>query len=219
MSNTINDLSFFGIGIVKSVDDFPKITMYDRDFRNEIFVMHQVITNLNYWYKLKDFEPGKGGFMFCEDPDWITQIRTDPNVEKCYHSRATIAMAFMIMECIAKEGWSKFYEKYNLNFFGVGIVNSVNDLPKGITDADFREYIFGMHQSITKLGYWNKLQVFEPGEGGFMFCDNQMIYDIMNDPIVKSHSHSGASMAVTFRAIEVIAKEGWTKFCSYYFTV
>jgi len=108
MSNNTDDLSFFGVGIVKSVDNFPKITMYDEDFRNEIFTMYQVITKLGYWNKMKDFEPGEGGFMFCKDPEWIKQIRSDSSVEKCGHSGATMAYSFRLMEFIAKNGWEKF---------------------------------------------------------------------------------------------------------------
>jgi|688.fasta_scaffold381015_2 hypothetical protein len=112
MSNTTGDLSFFGVGIVKSIDDFPKITIYNKDFRNEIFIMYQAITDLGYWYKMKDFEPGIGGFMFCKDPDWIKQIRSDLNVEKCDHSGATMAMTFRLMEYIAKNGWNFFVANY-----------------------------------------------------------------------------------------------------------
>jgi len=112
MSNTTDDLSFFGVGIVKSVDDFPEIKMFYEDFRPEVFTMYQVITNLGYWNKLKDFEPGKRGFMFCKDPDWIKQIRSDPSVEKCGHSGATMGMTFRIMEFIAKNGWKKFVTNY-----------------------------------------------------------------------------------------------------------
>ena len=113
MSNTTENLSFFGVDIVKSIDDFPKITLYYEDFRPEIFAMYQAITNLGYWNKLKDFEPGEGGFMFCKDPEWLQQIRSDPSVYKCGHSGASMAMTFRCMQFIAQNGWEKFVMKYN----------------------------------------------------------------------------------------------------------
>jgi hypothetical protein len=51
----------------------------------------------------------------------------------------------------------------------------------------------------------------DPGDGGFMFSGSNKISAIMSHSKV---GHSGASMAITLRAMQAIARDGWDAFVS-----
>lgn len=72
-------------------------------------------------------------------------------------------------------------------------------------DADM---LTDMWAAVTAADAWGFVRS-DPGDGGFMFSNSNKISAIM------SHSkigHSGASMAVTLRAIQGIARNGWDWF-------
>jgi hypothetical protein len=93
-----------------SANDWPKITMYDTDFRSELHAMYEAITELKLWKEVAK-DPGPKGFMFSSEK-YIEQIGNHPKVEKCGHSGATHAYAMRQMQQLARDGWSKYYETH-----------------------------------------------------------------------------------------------------------
>jgi hypothetical protein len=67
-------------------------------------------------------------------------------------------------------------------------------------------------QAITNSGLWGWLYEYTPPkEKGWMFDDHPFL-DILQTHMKLIDEHSGASFAVTMRAMEYIAKNGWNKF-------
>lgn len=97
----------------KSAADFPKVTVYGSDFREELSQMYAAITRLGLWERLKEFEPDpKEGYMFTKNP-MIDVICSAPEVVKCEHSGATQALCLRHMEVIAKMGWDEYIKKFS----------------------------------------------------------------------------------------------------------
>ena len=96
--------------------DWPAITMYGQDFREECNVMYNTITKMNLWGMFAQV-PGKGGYTFSSGP-W-DDVYNHPDVVACGHSGYTQAYCLRIMQHIATKGWdsmvSMFTEKPALN--------------------------------------------------------------------------------------------------------
>jgi hypothetical protein len=90
----------------KSFEEWPKITMYDCDFRRSLQAMHQSITELKLWEELKE-EPGQGGFTF-NSAAHIRRIKYHPLNLECNHSGHTQGYAMRVMQQIARKGWKAF---------------------------------------------------------------------------------------------------------------
>jgi hypothetical protein len=78
---------------------------------------------------------------------------------------------------------------------------------KNKADADM---LADMWAAVTKADAWDFVRG-DPGDGGFMFSGHNKISAIMSHSKV---GHSGASMAITLRAIQAIARDGWDAFVS-----
>jgi hypothetical protein len=93
-----------------------------------------------------------------------------------------------------------------MNYFGN--INKSEDFPINCID---KKKLFNMHNAITQLNLWNKLQTDKPPENkGYMFCNYKWIHDIFNT--VENDGHSGASGAYCLRIMEQIADIGWDNF-------
>jgi hypothetical protein len=74
-----------------------------------------------------------------------------------------------------------------------------------------------MYNAITELNLWHWLRTFTPEKKeGFMWSPAPEISQIGHHPKVDSDGHSGASFAWCMRHMEVIAKEGWHHYYSFY---
>lgn len=98
------------VGSPQRVEDWPMITMYDKDFREELQSMHQSITELKLWEQMK-LDPGHGGYAF-SNADYIDKIVTHPLNEACGHSGYTQAYCMRMMQQIARLGWTAFADKH-----------------------------------------------------------------------------------------------------------
>lgn len=99
------------VGNPQITDDVPPVFVYHQDFRGEILAMHQAITELNFWDKIRD---GKhelfDGYLLRPD-DVNSMIEKHKKVMECGHSGATFSYCFCLMIDIAINGWEKFAEK------------------------------------------------------------------------------------------------------------
>lgn len=70
-----------------------------------------------------------------------------------------------------------------------------------------REMLMSAYNVITTMEKWMFLKSFEPGDGGFMFTDHPEAIEISNE-INNAYGggHSGASLAMTMRVMQKIAK-------------
>jgi hypothetical protein len=97
-------------GSPQTIDDIPMVIVYGGDFRQCVLNMHKAITKYNAWKEVaKEPEDGKG-FMY-QDAQWQREIETDPLVEECGHSGATLGYCWRLCQEIAQDGWEKFCEK------------------------------------------------------------------------------------------------------------
>lgn len=93
------------------IDDFPKVTVYGCDFRNELCQMYNAISRLGLWDQFRAFIPDpKDGYTFSSDPV-IEQICKSPEVDQCGHSGATQALCFRHMQSIALLGWDEYIKR------------------------------------------------------------------------------------------------------------
>lgn len=69
-------------------------------------------------------------------------------------------------------------------------------------------------------GGWEFMASDEPGDGGYMFgrSKNDAIREKIDDAIGKNDTcgHSGASYGMTMRAMQYLAKNGWTAFITHW---
>lgn len=75
-----------------------------------------------------------------------------------------------------------------------------------MADKSDAEMMQDMYDAITKADAWEFVKK-DPGDGGFMFCEDNMIHKI------ESHmkhlgAHSGASFGCMMRMMQYIARKG-----------
>jgi hypothetical protein len=75
--------------------------------------MYDAVTVSENWDKLKSFVPSDGGFMYCDKPEWFSQI--DKAVKYDGHSGASHGWTMRCIDYIAKHGWENFVRKMNPN--------------------------------------------------------------------------------------------------------
>ena len=69
-----------------------------------------------------------------------------------------------------------------------------------------REMFNSAYGVIDRLEKWEFLKTFDPGNGGFMFSNNETV-NMITQEIDKAYGgHSGSSMAITMRVMQGIAK-------------
>ncbi len=96
-----------------SFEDWPKITVYDCDFRSALHDMYTVINEKELWDYIKDNPPDPNkGYMFGSD-DKINSIENDQRINRHGHSGATFAHSMRVMQRISKVGFKTFTEEYN----------------------------------------------------------------------------------------------------------
>lgn len=89
---------------------WPKVSVYDVDFRKDLLLMANCITQLNLWNWLKNYQPEDGcGFMFSshENINKISRM-----TEASGHSGATFGFAMRCMQLIATEGFDSLCDKF-----------------------------------------------------------------------------------------------------------
>jgi hypothetical protein len=87
--------------------DFSFIT--DADSVKELTDMYNAVSTTDNWENLKGFIPGDGGFMFCDKPEWFSQIHKAMTYHD--HSGVTYGMTIRNIDYIAKHGWENFVLK------------------------------------------------------------------------------------------------------------
>ena len=93
----------------KELNQWPEITVYGCDFRNELLMMANTVEKLGLWEWFKEYTPPKDkGFMFCGHNN-VTKISN--NLEVNDHSGATVSYCMRCMEYIAKNGFDDFKNK------------------------------------------------------------------------------------------------------------
>lgn len=93
--------------MIKQIEDWPLIKVYDSDFSKSLNDMYNVIEEKELWDYIKNNPPSpETGYMFSND-DIINQIGNDPRVIGSGHSGATFAYA---MQRIAEVGFAQFIE-------------------------------------------------------------------------------------------------------------
>ena len=89
---------------------------------------------------------------------------------------------------------------------------SIEDIPMvKMYGSDFRPEILHMHQTITRLGYWEKL-LEEPSQGGYMLGSDDWMDKIRKDPQIGADGHSGMTGSCCMRYCQYIARNGWNNF-------
>ena len=84
-----------------------------------------------------------------------------------------------------------------------------------IRDANTRRYMENAYIVISALdGGWEFMRTFEPEQGkGFMFSEHPMLTQIYSRI---DTAHSGASLALVMRGMELFAKQGLAEFRKVY---
>ena len=75
---------------------------YPEDQREMLNSAYDVITRLNRWSYLKEFDPGHGGFLFSKDPVANLIMQQISNEYDC-HSGSSMSITMRIMQKIAQE--------------------------------------------------------------------------------------------------------------------
>ncbi len=97
--------------MIKQIEDWPLIKVYDSDFRKSLNDMYNVIEEKELWDYIKNYPPSPDtGYMFSNDPT-INSIGYDPRVEESGHSGATFAYAMRVMQRIAEVSFEQFVEE------------------------------------------------------------------------------------------------------------
>ena len=95
----------------QDINEWPKVTCYNTDFRPSLLNMANAITQLELWDWLRTFSPKRDeGFMFTKNQN-VSKI--GQMLDSDGHSGATFAMAMRCTELIAKKGFDHFYATQN----------------------------------------------------------------------------------------------------------
>jgi len=74
--------------------------------------------------------------------------------------------------------------------------------------------VYSAYICINKIEAWDALANFD--EDSFIFCQDPYIMEIMYKVKDSYNSHTGASLALTMRQLEYIAKRGLTEYRALY---
>jgi hypothetical protein len=69
------------------------------------------------------------------------------------------------------------------------------------------------YRAITKAEAWDYMKT-DPGEGGYMFSQSEMLTKI--NSCMKYDGHSGSSYGLTMRMMQRLARIGWLEFAKEY---
>jgi len=73
---------------------------------------YDVITQMNMWEYLKNYEPGEHGFMFSSNDKNITNLMNTIVENYSNHSGFSMGFTMRIMQYIAKNGIDKYRKDY-----------------------------------------------------------------------------------------------------------
>jgi len=68
-----------------------------------------------------------------------------------------------------------------------------------------REMFESAYGVINRLEHWEFLKTFEPGDGGFMFSNDETVRKLTQEVDKEYGGHSGSSMTLTMRMMQRIA--------------
>jgi hypothetical protein len=165
-------------------------------------------TNGGWEFLKNNHPPADKGFMFWNN-NKINEIVS--NLEtKDEHSGSSMAYILRNMEFIANHGWDSWCNKF---------------LPPMIREGDFsfvksemdRIFYEDAYSAIKKTDDgWAFLKTNSPPSNmGFMMWSHPTL-DKINNNMSQIANHSGASFALTMRAMESIAKNGWDTWVANY---
>ena len=188
--------------------DFSQITCPDS--RRYLIDGFNAVTKTNGgWDFLKNnHPPADKGFMFWNN-NKINEIVSNMET-KDEHSGSSMAYVLRNMEHIATHGWDSWCEKC---------------LPPKIKEGDFsfvksnmdRTFYEDAYSAITKTdGGWNFLKTNSSPNGNDFKTWSHSILTNITDNMAQIGNHSGASFALTMRAMESIAKNGWSTWVTNY---
>jgi hypothetical protein len=188
--------------------DFSLVTCFaSRRYLNDGY---QAVTKTDGgWDFLKNNHPPENmGFMFWNN-NKVNEIVSNMET-KDEHSGSSMAYVLRNMEFIATHGWDSWCEK---------------SLPPKIKEGDFsfvennmdRTFYEDAYSAITNTdGGWDFLKTNSPPHGkGFMTWSHPTLDKITNN-MNQIGNHSGASFALTMRAMESIAKNDWSTWVTNY---
>ena len=69
-----------------------------------------------------------------------------------------------------------------------------------------REMLNSAYAVIDRMEQWEFLKTFDPGNGGFIFSNDETVRMITQEINKEYGGHSGSSMAITMRVMQGIAK-------------
>ena len=87
-----------------------------------------------------------------------------------------------------------------------------------IHDDMERTMLDDMYRAVTKVEGWETLRSVDPGDGGFMFSQNEQVRDLtqrITAALDDSGVHSGASFGFCMRAMQAIARNGWAYYVDF----
>lgn len=86
-------------------------------------------------------------------------------------------------------------------------------------DSDMFRTLFAEAYAVLDTSDWTTLREVEPDENeGFMWTTDERLCQIMNkvDAASSIGGHSGASMGITMRQMQQIARDGWSEYVKSY---
>ena len=95
---------------VCGIDNFPKVTVYEADFRSCLKDMADTITRLELWDWFHNSPPMSTGYMYW---DHENKNKISNGLKNNQHSGATFAYCMRQMQAIAKKGFNTWKEDWN----------------------------------------------------------------------------------------------------------
>ena len=92
------------------IDNFPKITVYEADFRSCLKDMADTITRLDLWDWFHNSPPMSTGYIYW---DHENKNKISNGLKNNQHSGATFAYCMRQMQAIANKGFDKWKEDWN----------------------------------------------------------------------------------------------------------
>jgi len=108
--------------------------------------MFNAVTVTETWENLREFVPNDGGFMFCENPEWMIRMHKALG-DSDGHSGSSYAWTIRWIDYIAKHGWDNFVLKMSNPDAETRKRLRVAELPYAIREAENRVKTLVKHRN------------------------------------------------------------------------
>ena len=188
--------------------DFSQITCHSS--RRYLIDAYKAVSKTEGgWDFLKNNHPSVDkGFMFWHN-NVINQIVSNMET-KSEHSGSSIAYVLHNMEYIATNGWESWCENFLPTKIGEGDFSFIENK----IDRIFYEDVY--YAITMTYGAWEFLKTESPPQDKDFMTWSHPILDNITSNMVQIGNHSGVSFALNMRAMESIAKNGWTTWVTNY---